>query len=274
MAKDYSNMGNSPYSKLLSRDGDLMYQFGGQQIPGQNQQGGTGTGSDDGTTQTKGGSVATVALKNEGNATDVWIKSFIRSVNWKPKTVGFYINGATGYAEFANIFVSGSAVIASGTIGGFQIGPNYIKDSIDSMGMSSVVGPGEVRFWSGETFSNRNTAPFRVLSDGSVYSNNITVTGGTIDASTIVYSTGPADPLITPSYIGQMYINTVGERFFLAIGTTDFNDWMLVSAIRLTRYTDNSDTVAVSENVSTRTRSYLDYYDDINVNEDITLAVI
>jgi hypothetical protein len=177
----YTSLDNAPYNKLLQRENDLTFQFG-QQTSLQSKGGGgpapvTGSGGDDGTTQTKGGSVATIALKTAGNATDVWIQNFIRSVNWKPKTVGFYINGRTGYAEFANIFVSGTAVIASGTIGGFKIGPTYIRDAANSFGLSSVAGATEVRFWAGDTYDNRAIAPFRVIADGSTFASNITVNG-------------------------------------------------------------------------------------------------
>lgn len=172
---DYNSLDNSPYNGLLQRENDLTMQFG-QQTPVGGQMGGgsgpvRGSGQDDGTTQSQGGSVATVALKSEGNATDVWIQNFIRSVSWKPKTVGFYINGRTGYAEFANVYVSGTIVVAAGSIGGFDIGANYIRDHLNTMGMSSdVTGGNDVRFWAGDTFDNRATAPFRVYEDGQIYS--------------------------------------------------------------------------------------------------------
>ena len=171
---NYGNLNNSPYNSLLQRENDLTFQFGKQTTIGGIPIGGpsavTGSGSDDGTTQTKGGSVATVTLKSEGNATDVWIQNFIRSVNWKPKSVGFYINGRTGYAEFANVYVSGTIIVAAGSIGGFDIGSNYIRDHLNSMGMSSQTQPGDnVRFWAGETFENRINAPFRVYDTGAIF---------------------------------------------------------------------------------------------------------
>jgi len=58
-------------------------------------------------TNLSNGGVEDKPVKSSGSMGDVWIKTFIRSDNWKPKKVGFYIDGQTGYAEFTNVFVSG-----------------------------------------------------------------------------------------------------------------------------------------------------------------------
>ncbi len=58
-------------------------------------------------TNVSNGNVEERPVKSSGGMGDVWIKNFIRSDNWKPKSVGFYIDGQTGYAEFTNVFVSG-----------------------------------------------------------------------------------------------------------------------------------------------------------------------
>lgn len=179
---NYTELDSAPYNGLLQRENDLTYQFATQTPIGGSRQGGpakvTGSGQDDGTTQTTGGSVATVSLKSDGNATDVWILNFIRSVSWKPKTVGFYINGRTGYAEFANVYVSGTIVVSAGSIGGFDIGSNYIRDHLNTMGMSSdVTGGDDVRFWAGDTFDNRATAPFRVYESGNIFARLGTIGG-------------------------------------------------------------------------------------------------
>jgi hypothetical protein len=76
-----------------------------------------------------GGTVADVPVKNEGAMDDVWVKNFIKSTNWKAKKVGFYIDGRTGYAEFANLRISQSisgltlnaATITGGSITGSTI---------------------------------------------------------------------------------------------------------------------------------------------------------
>lgn len=67
------------------------------------------------------GSVETMPVKTDGAIGDVWIKNFIRSVNWKPKKVGFAIDGITGRAEFTDVYISGEIEALTGKIGGFTI---------------------------------------------------------------------------------------------------------------------------------------------------------
>ena len=202
---NYSNLGDSPYNKLLNREDELTYKFGGN-----DQDGGTSDGSsnNNGTTQRRGGSVATVYIKSDGNAGDFWIKSFIRSLDWKPKKVGFYINGLTGYAEFTDVYISGTIVVAAGSVGGFDIGADYIRDNLNTMGMASTVtGGDDVRFWAGETFANRAAAPFRVLESGALYA-----VAGNISGGIISNLTGVVDPTVTPTSIGQVYVNIIQDE--------------------------------------------------------------
>lgn len=78
-------------------------------------------------------------------------------------------------------------VSAGGTIGGFDVGSDYIRDAANSFGLASTVtGGDDVRFWSGDTFANRATAPFRVTEAGSVTAANISITGGSISGTTTV----------------------------------------------------------------------------------------
>ena len=69
----------------------------------------------------------------------------------------------------ASITPAGLIKMQSGTIGGFVIGSDYIRDAANSMGLASTVTAGnDVRFWAGDTFANRSTAPFQVLENGNV----------------------------------------------------------------------------------------------------------
>ena len=127
------------------------------------------------------GNVQQMPVRDDGGIGDLWIKTFIKSVNWKPKKVGFYIDGGTGYAEFTNVFVSGNIEALTGSIGGFEIGSDYVRDEADSFGLSSTVTVGDdVRFWAGSTFDNRATAPFRVLESGIIVAESGTVGGFTL----------------------------------------------------------------------------------------------
>jgi len=127
------------------------------------------------------GNVQQMPVKDDGGLGDIWIKSFIKSINWKPKSVGFYIDGGTGYAEFTNVFVSGNIEALTGSIGGFEIGSDYVRDEANSFGLSSTVTTGDdVRFWAGSTFEDRYTAPFRVLESGVIVAESGTVGGFTL----------------------------------------------------------------------------------------------
>lgn len=82
---------------------------------------------------------------------------------------------------------SGTITSTSGTIGGFSIGSDYIRDAADSMGMASTVtGSDDVRFWAGDTYANRATADFRVTEAGAVTASSITITGGSVEGTTVV----------------------------------------------------------------------------------------
>lgn len=97
------------------------------------------------------GNVETQPVKSDGSFGDVWIKNFIRSENWKPKKVGFYIDGLTGYAEFCNVYVSGNIQALTGLIGGWTIGASTITatgvtlssagDAYISVGTAAPVSP-------------------------------------------------------------------------------------------------------------------------------------
>lgn len=191
---DYSNI-YRPYDNLLSRtDSDPSNPTVGVNTSGGNtsvQQAGGGStmsgGTDDSTKS--GGSVATVPVKSDGNIGNLWTSNFIRSMNWKPRTSGFTLEGSTGYAEFTNVYISGDIHALTGSIGGFIINEHSIVDEDDSFGMSSTVtGADDVRFWAGDTYANRHIAPFRVTESGVLYATSGAIGGSSI-GSTFMSST-------------------------------------------------------------------------------------
>ena len=69
-------------------------------------------------------------------------------------------------------------VSSGGTIAGFDIGSDYIRDVANSFGLASTVtGADDVRFWAGDTFANRATAAFRVTEAGVITATSATITG-------------------------------------------------------------------------------------------------
>jgi len=74
-------------------------------------------------------------------------------------TIQFQLNPTTG-----------AITSTLGTIGGWSIGADYLRDAANSMGMASTVTAGnDVRFWAGDSFANRAVAPFRVYEDGQIF---------------------------------------------------------------------------------------------------------
>ena len=76
----------------------------------------------------------------------------------------FYIGNSTNYLNWTgtSLDISGNINATTGTIGGFSIGADYIRDSANSFGLASTVtGGDDIRFWAGDTYANRATAPFR-----------------------------------------------------------------------------------------------------------------
>ena len=120
MAKTYDKIERA-YGPHLERDADSLF-------PDSNLQDtvGSPSASNSETTGAVGGVGNGGVIKNESQISDLWIQNTIRSLNWKPKTKGFYIDGATGYAEFANIYLAGGIEATTGSIGGWQIAADEI----------------------------------------------------------------------------------------------------------------------------------------------------
>lgn len=86
---------------------------------------------------------------------------------------GYLANSLIAWDTSGNLTVSGNA-----TIGGFSIGSDYIRDNANSFGLASTVtGGDDVRFWAGNTFANRASAPFRLTEAGALVATSATISG-------------------------------------------------------------------------------------------------
>jgi hypothetical protein len=94
-----------------------------------------------------GGFVATVPVKNSLAMDDVWITNSLRSQNWKSKTQGFYIDGASGYAEFASGRFRGDLSV-SGTITGVTIISSHFTSGTITLDDSTIGSLGSLN-WTG-----------------------------------------------------------------------------------------------------------------------------
>lgn len=132
-------------------------------------------------------------------------RGFLQSGNFNTGSAGWQIL-ANGNVEFNDGDFRGTITATDGTIGGFTIGSDFIRDAANSFGLASTVSGGDdVRFWAGDTFANRATAPFRVTEAGV-----ITSTSGAIAAFTIAATTISATNLTITSGAANTANITVG----------------------------------------------------------------
>ncbi len=206
MNEDYSGI-ERPYNDLLGRSPELGV------VAGDNRsQPGAGVSSADAL-----GMDAGTPVKNEQSIADLWIDNKIRSKSWKPRSVGFYLDGQTGYAEFANVYISGGiTVIAGGTLGGFTVGSDYLIDLANTFGLASTVTAGDdVRFWAGNTYANRAIAPFRVTESGVV-----TSTGSSVITSRLSTNFEASGRFTTPVLIGAGAVSFGTSGLSISPGAT------------------------------------------------------
>lgn len=140
----------------------------------------------------------------------------------------FFIGTAAGNKllwDGTNLTITGSVTATTGTIGGFDIGTDYIRDSVNSFGLASTVtGGDDVRFWAGATFTNRGSAPFRITEAGVLTAASGTLGGWTISATqlsagtTILDSTGGISAGSGKLTAAGSSFDSAGSTYALSIG--------------------------------------------------------
>lgn len=103
---------------------------------------------------------------------------------------GFWLGKVSGTPKFSignsagnkmtwdgsTLTITGAITATSGTIGGFTIGSDYIRDVADSFGLASTVtGGDDVRFWAGAAFASRSSAPARITEAGVATFTSVTL---------------------------------------------------------------------------------------------------
>jgi len=123
-----------------------------------------------------------VGLSGEVTAADdvrIWAGS-------SDKTLAAFRVYESGALVATSATITGTITATSGFIGGFEIGSTYIRDVADSFGMASYVSGGDdIRFWSGDTYANRASAPFRITESGVIYAESGTIGGWTLGSTTL-----------------------------------------------------------------------------------------
>jgi len=242
---DYTEL-DRPYDNFLQRSEQDIVNVSKASQPTPTTSVGSSAGGDvsggigiSGDTNQSNGNVERQPVKSDGAMGDVWIKNFIRSENWKPKSIGFYIDGKTGYAEFTNVFISGEIQALTGEIGGWTINSTSLSSSgiiIDSTGSIS-----SVPFVSGPLGTG-----WSINGDGTAEFQNVTVRGtirtsvfekDTISAVNGMVLVSKADVLDTDmTALDSSTLTITGESSFVANevirikdGTDD--EWMLVTSV-------------------------------------------
>ena len=143
----------SPYNSLMERDSDNAFDI-------------KAASSDDNSSQANDGSATngSASAPIDGKKLDsIWLNSWIKSRNYKPKTQGFMIDGASGYIECMKLYV-GTGGIIGGTL---DIPDNTSANSwhVDSLG----------NMWSGAV--SFAAARFSVTNSGALKATSATITG-------------------------------------------------------------------------------------------------
>lgn len=163
-------------------------------------------------------------LKVNGETGAIYIRNVRGPGAYNNPDTPFYVD-QSGFFSLKNkltwdpttntLTITGTINADSGTIGGFEIGADYIRDTGDMMGLSSeVTGGDDVRFWAGDTFANRATAPFRVYESGAVVATSATISGSITATSGTI---GGFD-------IGSDYIRDAGDSMGMASAVTGGDD--------------------------------------------------
>ena len=148
-----------------------------------------------------------------GGATDYLVGDgfWLGSYQGSASDYRFFIGDADSqYMTYANgvLTINGSITATSGTIGGFVIGADYIRDAANTFGLASTVtGGNDVRFWAGDTFANRAIAPARILENGRADFTELYINGSEVTSSgTDLTGASGRGPIVT----GANLITTTG----------------------------------------------------------------
>ena len=127
--------------------------------------------------------------------------------------------------------ITGSVTATSGTIGGWSIGTDYIRDAAGAVGMSSAVtGGDDIRFWAGHV--TPASAPFYVTEAGALVatsatiSGSITATSGTIGGFTIGASTITATNLTLDASGQSITLGSGNDIIILDADDATYRIWV------------------------------------------------
>lgn len=134
------------------------------------------------------------------------------------QSVGYGVGNDYIYIDINPNYSKVNAAVT--TIGGFDIGPDYIRDTGNNFGLvSTITGSNDVRFWSGDTYANRASAPARIYENGDVYFGAGTFAGNINTGGYVKATGGVAGASSTASIVGNPGAANVSGGDFYATGT-------------------------------------------------------
>jgi hypothetical protein len=153
-----------------------------------------------------------IGVGNYGNADTAWYVDDTGRMSLKDKLTW---DGTT-------LTIVGAVNATTGMIGGFDIGSDYIRDTGNSFGMASTVtGGDDIRFWAGDTFANRATAPLRISESGALVASSADISGTIVsDSGTIGGFTLAAGSLSAGSGASYIEISSSGSSGMKIGGTS------------------------------------------------------
>lgn len=201
----------------------------------------------------------------------------------------FSLGSALTWNPQEQIFrIVGEIIATAGEIGGFQIGPDFIRDTADSFGLSSeMTGADDVRFWAGDTFANRGSAPFRVYESGAVIAIDGVIAGFTLSGTsftvgsgsdffqiegtppTITFGTNAVAPGILRIGIGGLgrTYGSTNEDFVLGDGSLQLYDDGVVEGLWMQGYAST-----ITFGFSGDTNLYRNAANSLKTDDDLTVA--
>lgn len=157
------------------------------------------------------GSVESQPVKSSGAMGDLWITNVIRSTNWKPKKVGFYIDGQTGYAEFSDVYVGGTITADIAIIGGWTVNASSLSTAnivLDAGNQRIQVGAGSEIIIDGATQTI----------ESSNYVSGVFGAGFHIDSNLLEVGNIAARGLIRSAVFQKDVVNVMGGNFAVLDG--------------------------------------------------------
>lgn len=140
----------------------------------------------------------------------------------------FYVDTAAGGRlslgskftwDGSTLTLTGTITATAGAIGGWVIGPTYIRDASGLVGMSSAVtGGDDIRFWAGN--ATMGSATFRVTEAGVLTATSGTVGGWTLSATTL----SSASNVVIDS-AGTIALGTSNDILYMSAADATYRIW-------------------------------------------------